>query len=74
MRCLASLVIAMLVAPAARAEARGDRPVANHLATGGIITNPIGLFVRHDLDLATGLLPAAFGQGPWGDLFVGVFH
>ncbi len=40
---------------------------------GGVITNPVGLFLRHDLAVDTGLLPSLLGAGPWGDIRVGAF-
>lgn len=42
--------------------------------SGGLITNPTGLFVRHDYSLATTLLPSLLGEGFWGDFEVGVYH
>lgn len=48
-------------------------PVLLQSAGGGVSTNPIGIFLRHDVAADTGLLPAAVGEGFWGDIRLGAF-
>lgn len=40
---------------------------------GGVIVNPLGIWLRHDLAIDTGLLPALAGAGFLGDVRVGTF-
>jgi len=65
------MICASLAFPAAADDTLED---GRFSGSGGFITNPTGLFLRHDYSLATTLLPTILGEGFWGDVEVGVYH
>jgi hypothetical protein len=62
-------VLALVVVAAHAAAA----PRLLQSSAGGVLTRPYGAFLRHDVAVDTGLLPALLGDGPWGDVRVGAF-